>query len=83
MGGRRGARPIRLRSLTHEAPGISLGTTGHGHRDQDEEPAHDNYPYQQNVAWLWQRYQTSFHRLAKLALRRVASASRIAQFGRS
>ena len=36
--------------------------------DQDEERAHGDWPYQQNVAWLWQRYQTpaNIHRLAKL-----------------
>ena len=37
------------------------------------------------MAWLWQHYQTpvNIRRLAKIALRRVASASRPAQFGRS
>ncbi len=61
------------------------GDTGHAHSDQNEERAHDNYPHQQNVAWLWQCYQTSANlcRLANFALRRAPSASRPARCGRS
>ncbi len=71
--------------ILREAPGICLGITGHDHCDQDEERAHDNYPYQQNVAWLWQRYQTSANLcpLAKFAVRLAPSASCPARCGRS
>jgi hypothetical protein len=37
---------------------LRLGTTGHNDGDQGEERAHGDWPCQQNVAWLWQRYQT-------------------------
>ena len=64
---------------------LRVGTTGHNDSDQDEEQAHGDWPYQHNVAWLWQRCQTSVNirRLTRIALRRAASASRPAQFCRS
>ena len=85
--GRRGIRGIwRIgwgvwRIIVRE---LRLGTIGQKDNDQGEERTHGDWPYQQNVAGPWQRNQTpaNIRRLAKIALRRVASARRPAQFGR-
>ena len=48
---------------------LRLGTTGRKVSDQDVEWVHGEWTYQQNMAWLCQRYQTpaNFRRLAEFA----------------
>ena len=61
---------------------VRARTTGHKVSDPNVEWVHGEWTYQQNMAWLCQRYQTpaNFRRLAKIALCRVPSVSRPAQF---